>query len=205
MGPKWRQLASFAVFTPKMSAFLQLPSSVVQEPSLELSPPEADSGWRAIRVRPRWEKIVADALWGKQYETFLPLYRKRSRWSDRQKEVELPLFPGYVFCQGELSGRPLLVTTPGVIGILRFGNYPAIISHDEIEAVRAAVRSGASTGPWPYLREGQRVRIQHGAMAGLEGILIRTKSNWRVVLSVEALSRSVAVEIYREWVTPISS
>jgi transcription antitermination factor NusG len=187
-----------------MSSFLQLPNSDIEGHSLGLSSTEADSGWLAIRVRPRWEKIVADALWGKQYEAFLPLYRKRTRWSDRQKDVDLPLFPGYVFCRKELSDRPLLVTTPGVIGILRFGNSPAIISHREIEAVRAAVRSGAAAEPWPYLREGQRVRVQHGPLAGIEGILIRTKSNWRVVLSVDVLSRSVAVEIYREWVTPVS-
>lgn len=188
-----------------MSSFLNMPNSCVEELSPGLSLAEADSSWLAIRVRPRREKMVADALRGKQYEAFLPLYRKRSRWSDRQKDVDLPLFPGYVFCRGELSGRPLLITTPGVIGILRFGNCPAIISHKEIEAVRAAVRSGASTEPWPYLREGQRVRVQQGALVGVEGILIRTKSDWRVVLAVEALSRSIAVEIYREWVTPVSS
>lgn len=166
---------------------------------------EENSEWHAIRVRPRWEKIVAEALRGKQYEEYLPLYRKRNRWSDRQKDVDLPLFPGYVFCRAELSGRPLLVTTPGVIGILRFGNIPAIVSQQEIEAIRAVIQSGASAEPWPYLREGQRVRVNRGALAGVEGILIRTKSDWRVVLSVEVLCRSVAVEIYREWVEPISS
>ncbi|HEY7302945.1 MAG TPA: UpxY family transcription antiterminator [Bryobacteraceae bacterium] len=169
------------------------------------TPVSGASDWHAIRVRPRWEKVVADALRGKQYEGFLPLYRKRSRWSDREKDIDLPLFPGYVFCRADLSGRPPLITTPGVIGILRFGNAPAIISHQEIEAVRAVIQSGASAEPWPYLREGQRVRVHRGALAGVEGILIRTKGDWRVVLSVDALCRSVAVEIYREWVEPISS
>jgi transcription antitermination factor NusG len=164
-----------------------------------------DSDWHAIRVRPRWEKVVAEALRGKEYEEYLPLYRKRNRWSDRQKDVDLPLFPGYVFYRAELSGRPPLVTTPGVIGILRFGNIPAIVSPREIEAIRAVIQSGATAEPWPYLCEGQRVRVNRGALAGLEGILIRTKSDWRVVLSVDVLCRSVAVEIYREWVEPISS
>jgi len=165
----------------------------------------AGSPWFAIRVRPRWEKVVAGALRGKQYEEFLPLYQKRSRWSDRVKSVELPLFPGYVFCRADLSGRPPLVTTPGVIGILSFGGSPAVISDSEIEALKTVLRSGAGAEPCSYLGVGQRVRIDYGAMAGIEGILLHTKSDCRVVLSVDALCRSVAVEIYREWVTPVSS
>ena len=120
------------------------------------------------------------------------------------QEVDLPLFPGYVFCRSDLSGRPPLVTTPGVIGILGFGGSPAIISPFEIERVKAVIQSGASAGPWPYLCEGQRVRILGGALTGVEGILIRTKGDWRVVLSVEALGRSIAVEVDRDWAMPIS-
>ena len=160
--------------------------------------------WYAIRVRSRWEKIVAGALRSKEYDEFLPLYRKRTRWSDRVQEVDLPLFPGYVFCRSDLSGRPPLVTTPGVIGILGFGGRPGIISPREIELVKAVIQSGASAGPWPYLCEGQRVRILGGALIGVEGILVRTKGDWRVVLSVEALGRSIAVEVDRDWAMPIS-
>ena len=164
----------------------------------------AESSWYAIRVRARWERVVAAALHGKEYEEFLPLYRKRSRWSDRVKEIDLPLFPGYVFCRSDLFGRPPLVTTPGVIGILSFGGSPAIIPAREIAAIKAILHSGANAWPWPYLREGQRVRIYRGPLAGLEGILLRVKSDWRVVLSVEALCRAVAVEVDRELVMPIS-
>jgi transcription antitermination factor NusG len=160
--------------------------------------------WYAIRIRSRWEKIVAGALRSKGYDEFLPLYRKRTRWSDRVQEVDLPLFPGYVFCRSDLSGRPPLVTTPGVIGILGFGGSPAIISPLEIERVKAVIRSGASAGPWPYLCEGQRVRILGGALTGVEGILIRAKGDWRVVLSVAALGRSIAVEVDRDLAMPIS-
>jgi transcription antitermination factor NusG len=166
--------------------------------------PADESSWYAIRVRARWEKVVAGALHGKEYDEFLPLYRKRSSWSDRIKEIDLPLFPGYVFCRSDLSGRAPFITTPGVIGILSFGGHPAIISQEEIEAVKAVIRSGVDAGPWPYIREGQRVRILRGALAGVEGILVRAKSDWRVVLSVETLCRSIAVEVDREWVTPIS-
>jgi transcription antitermination factor NusG len=167
------------------------------------APLSEQSSWYAIRVRPRWEKVVASALHSKEYEEFVPVYRKRSLWSDRVKEIDLPLFPGYVFCRSDWSGRPPLITTPGVIGILRFGSSPAVISQQEIDALRAVVQSGAHAGPWPYLSEGQRVRILRGALAGLEGILVRAKSDWRIVLSVDALCRSIAVEVDREWTVPI--
>jgi transcription antitermination factor NusG len=161
--------------------------------------------WYAVRVRPRSEKVVARALREKGYEDFLPLYRKRSQWSDRTKDIDLPLFPGYVFCRADLLGKPPLISTPSVIGILSFCGAPAVISDPEIEAVRLIVNSGAHVEPWPFLREGQRVRIERGSLAGLEGIVLRTKSDWRVVLSVEALCRSVAVEIDRDQAAPVSS
>ncbi|MBV8550994.1 MAG: UpxY family transcription antiterminator [Acidobacteriaceae bacterium] len=187
-----------------MSADTQLLfSSYGTEAPAQIALPEKCSPWYAIRVRTRWEKIVAGALHGKGYDEFLPLYRKCSRWSDRKKEIDCPLFPGYVFCRADLTGRPSMVTTPGVIGILSFGGKPAIVSDEEIEAVKAVIRSGAQAEPWPYLREGQLVRVGEGALAGLEGVLVRAKSNWRVVLSIEALCRSVAVEIDREYAIPI--
>src|SRR5438093_10377001 len=161
--------------------------------------------WYALRVRPRWEKVVANALHGKADEEFLPLYRKRSRWSDRVKDIDLPLFPGYVFCRADLCRHPPLVTTPGVIGFVSFGSIPATISEQEIERIKAIIRSGNHIEPWSYLREGQRVRIEGGSLTGIEGILVRTKSDWRVVLSVEALHRSFAVEVDREQAVPLSS
>jgi transcription antitermination factor NusG len=173
------------------------------EVSIGVVLPKSGSSWYAIRVRPRWEKLVASALHGKDYDEFVPLYRKQSRWSDRVKEIDLPLFPGYVFCRSGLSGRPPLITTPGVIGILSFGGSPAIISDEEIEAIKTVVDSSVSAGPWPYLHEGRRVRIHRGALTGVEGLLVRVKNDWRVVLSVEVLCRSVAVEIDRDWATPI--
>ena len=202
MGPNGRQLVR-RVREKEAYIYPNLESSrhTTEELSSVLS--AAESSWYAIRVRARWEKVVADALHGKGYDEFLPLYRKRSNWSDRAKEIDLPLFPGYVFFRSGLSGRPPLVTTPGVIGILSFGGRPAIISQREMDAVKAVIHSGANAGPWPYVHEGQRVRILRGPLAGVEGILVRAKSDWRVVLSVEALCRSIAVEVDREWVAPI--
>jgi transcription antitermination factor NusG len=172
---------------------------------IELAAPLKNFYWYAIRVRPRFEKAVASAIREKGYDGYLPLYCKRTRWSDRSQDVYLPLFPAYVFCRADLSGRSPLVTTPGVIGILSFGGSPAIITDQEINAIKAALCSGLHAEPWPYLREGQRVRIQRGSLTGIEGILVRKKSNWWVVLSIEVLYRSVALEIDREWVMPVSS
>ena len=101
-------------------------------------------------------------------------------------------------------GKPRLVTTPGVLGVLSFANRPATISDEEIDGIKLVLRSGVSMEPWPYLREGQRVRVQRGALMGLEGIVIRTKSDFRIVLSVDALCRSLAVEVYSECVSPVS-
>lgn len=161
-------------------------------------------GWYAVRVRPRAEKVVAAALRGKEYEEFLPLYRNHRRWSDRVKAIDYPLFPGYVFCRANLSGRPPLVTTPSVIGILSFGGRAALISEQEIEAIKVVLRSGLGSEPWPYLREGDRVRIMNGPLFGIEGLLVRSKSDWRVVLSVDVLCRSIAVEVDRQWVAPVT-
>ena len=154
--------------------------------------------WFTVRVRPRAEKIAAAALHAKGYHEFLPLYRKRSEWTDRIKQVELPLFPGYVFCRADLAARPPVILTPSVVGLLRFNGTLALIADEEIEAIRRVIHSGLSVEPCPYVREGERVLVQSGALAGTEGILVRTKRGSRVVLSVEALGRSVAVEVDRD-------
>lgn len=159
-------------------------------------------GWYVIRVRPRSERLAAAALRGKQYLEFLPLYQKRSRWSDRVKVIEQPLFPGYVFCRAESSGQPPLITTPSIIEILSFGGRPALVSEKEIDDIKAVVRSGLNSEPWPYLREGDRVRIIRGSLAGVEGVLVRSKTDWRMVLSVDILCRSIAVEVDRDWAVP---
>ena len=166
---------------------------------------EEKKPWCAVCVRPRWEKLVAEALAAKEYEQLLPLYRKRSQWADRVKEIELPLFPGYVFCRADFSSGPPLVTTPGVLGLLRFGDTLARISESEIAGMRAIMASGLPAGPWPYLSGGQRVRIDSGSLRGFEGILLQIKNEFRIVLTVEALGRSVSVEIDRASITPLST
>ncbi|PYV10700.1 MAG: hypothetical protein DMG07_20660 [Acidobacteria bacterium] len=159
--------------------------------------------WFAIHVRPRFEKLIASSLLGKGYESFLPLYKTRSRWSDRMKDIDRPLFPGYLFCRLDLEHRLPLLVTPGVIQIVGIGKTPHAIEEGEILAIQAVVASGFQAEPWPFLRVGQRVRIDRGPLADVEGILLATRAGSRLVVSVTLLQRSVAVEIDSAWVTPV--
>ena len=160
--------------------------------------------WYALRIQCRLSSLASATLRGKGYEEFLPLYHARRRWSDRVKQVELPLFPGYLFCQFDVNDRLPILTTPGVIGIVGAGKTPVPVDLDEIEAVRAILRSGLAAQPWPSLAVGSKVYIERGPLAGLEGIITNTDKVYRLIVSVSLLQRSVAVEIDREWARPIA-
>jgi transcription antitermination factor NusG len=163
--------------------------------------PEPLLPWHAVHTRSNCERITAAGLQHKGYEQFLPIYRSRRRWSDRVVEIDQPLFPGYVFCRFEACERLPIVTTPGVVSIIGFGIQPAPIPDSEIAAIQAIIRSGLATEPCPFLREGQRIRITRGSLENLEGILVKKKSEWRMIVSVNMLQRSIAVEIDRECIT----
>jgi transcription antitermination factor NusG len=139
----------------------------------------------------------------KGFEEFLPLYRRYRRWSDRTKPVDLPLFPGYVFCLIDPRDRLGVLTIPGALHFVAIGNVPAPIDPGEIAAIQAAVGSGLSTEPWEYLAPDQLVRLEWGPLAGLEGTLLDTSKGCRIIVSVNLLNRSIAIEIERRWVTPI--
>jgi len=159
--------------------------------------------WFALTAKPRHEKAVAANLNNKGLESFLPLYRARHRWTDRMRSVDLPLFPGYVFCRFLYSNRLPVLTTPGVRSVVCFANIPTPVSDAEISRIQAIQASGLPAQPWPYLQTGQRARIEHGSLAGLEGVLLREKDSLRVVVSVELLRRAVAVEIDREMIRAV--
>ena len=160
--------------------------------------------WFALQVRTRQEASVAQQLYGQGYERFLPLYKLRKRWSDRIKEVDAPLFPGYLFCRFNPQDRLPILKTPGVIQIVGFNNGPAAVDESEIRSIQTLVATGAPHQPWPFLATGDRVRIESGPLHGLEGILIDVKRSHRLILSVTLLQRSVAVEIDSALVTAIS-
>jgi transcription antitermination factor NusG len=161
------------------------------------------SNWYALRVRSRYENTVATHLQARGYESFLPLYKCRRRWSDRFKEIDLPLFAGYVFCRFNPLNRLPVLATPGVVHVVGVGRNPAPIDATEIAAIQAAVNSGLPRQPWPFLEIGHRVKIAHGPFSGVEGILLGFRGNQRLVLSVTLLQRSVAVQVDESWVQPI--
>ena len=160
--------------------------------------------WFALQTRSRHESVVATQLQGKGFETFLPLYKARRRWSDRVKEIELPLFPGYLFCRFDSRERLPILTVSGVVQIVGVGKRPMPIDEEEVSNIQTAVQSDLPRQAWPFLQVGQRARVECGPLCGLEGILLNVKGHHRLVLSVTLLQRSVAVEVDASWVTPIS-
>lgn len=161
--------------------------------------------WFAIRVRPRFEKQVEQSIQSKGFATLLPLYAVRRRWSDRVKEVQVPLFDGYVFCQIDPEQRMPILVTPGVLHFVGIGKTPVPVDTSEITAIQTAVQSGSVIRPWPFLREGDRVRVDDGPLRNVEGILLRGGDADQVVVSITLLQRSIAVRVERAWLTPIRS
>ena len=164
----------------------------------------AEQPWYALSVRSRYEKIVATILQGQGYEGFLPLYKCRRRWSDRIKEIETPLFPGYLFCRFDIYNRLPILKIPGVQYVVGGTRIPNPIETSEIEALQAVIRTDATREPWPFLQIGDRVRIEYGSLAGVEGVLLHVKGRHRLVLSVTLLQRSVAVDIDSAWIGLVS-
>ena len=161
--------------------------------------------WFALRVRPNYEKPVAAALRGKGFHEFLPLVRTKRQWSDRVKVMDLPLFPGYLFCRLDLEERMPLLTTPGFLYLVGVGKNPEPVDETEIAAIQSVLRSGVAVTPWPTLVVGQKVRLKHGPLRGLEGFLTRIANQHRMYVSVTLLKRSISVEVAPEWIHPVSS
>jgi transcription antitermination factor NusG len=150
--------------------------------------------------------VASSVLRGKGYEEFLPIYTSRRRWSDRVKKIDVQLFPGYLFCRFDPQDRLVpVLTTPGVIGIVGAGKTPIPVAPEEIEAVKTVLRSGLAVQPWPSLGVGSRIFIEDGPLAGLEGTVTNDDKIYRLIVSVSLLQRSVAVEIDRDWVRPVSA
>ena len=163
----------------------------------------AQTRWYALRVRCGAEKTVSIIARHKGFEEFSPMRRCERQWSDRQKVTDVPLFAGYVFCRLDPKDRLPLLIISSVQGLVGFGNVPAPIDDHELDAIRSVVKSGASAEPWPYLEIGQRVRLEHGPLRDLEGLLIDVRKRQRIVISINILKRSIAVEIDRGWIRPI--
>jgi transcription antitermination factor NusG len=151
--------------------------------------------WNAVYTRHQHEKAVAESLVGNGFEVFLPTYNTLRQWSDRKKKLTLPLFPCYVFVHSNFERHFQVLTTPGVHFVVTFGGRPAMIPDFEIDAIRKAVESKLRIEPHPFLRCGEWVRVRSGSLANVEGILVRKKGSYRLILSTELLGKSIALEI----------
>ena len=169
-----------------------------------MTPHQSQHRWFALWVKSNREKVIALALQHMGYEQFLPLYRTQHRWSDRLKDLELPLFSGYVFCRMDPLHRLPVLSIPGAISFIGLGNAPIPVEDSEITALQTIVRAGVPVVPWPFLQVGQRVRIERGSLREIEGVVTDLKNGLRLVVSVGLLQRSVSVEIDRDSITPVS-
>ncbi len=163
----------------------------------------ASRSWYALQVNCRKELSVAAQIERRGVECFLPTYKSLRKWSDRTKEIEQALFPGYLFSRFAYEDRQQVVTAPGVLQVVGTGKVAIPVPDIEIEALQVAMQSEVASEPWPYLKTGQRVKVNCGRLSGLEGILVNFKGNHRVVLSVTLLQRSLALEVDLGWVTSL--
>ena len=160
--------------------------------------------WYAVYTCANHEKTVARQLEDREIEIFLPTYRSVRRWKDRQKELSVPLFPNYLFVSIEQRQHRTVLQVPGVVNIVSSGGRLLPLPAREIFTLRNSLCGPGSVVPHPYLRFGRRVRITSGPLAGLEGVLVRRKENLRVVLSIELIQRSVAIEVAESEITPVT-
>lgn len=164
---------------------------------------EFPANWFAAYTNSHHEKRVARQFGERQIQAFLPLYRTRHRWRNRcEVDLELPLFPNYVFVRIDPRKRVRVLEVPGVLSLVGFGRSLAPLPDFEIEALRSGLGK-RTVEPHPYLVVGERARIKAGPMTGLEGVLIRKKNNFRVVLALDVIMQCVAVEVDADDLEPV--
>jgi len=170
------------------------------EPALFLE--SAQQNWYAVYTWAHHEKRVAEMMSQRKIRGFLPVYRSLRRWKDRRKEIELALFPSYVFVHLALRDRVRVLEIPGVVDMVGARGKPTPLAYQEIECFQLGIDGCVKLHPHPFLKIGRKVRVRYGSLAGLEGILIRRKDGPRLVVSIEILMRSVAVEVDETDVEP---
>jgi transcription antitermination factor NusG len=151
--------------------------------------------WYAAYTRANHERRVADQLAEREVEHFVPEYESVRRWKDRRVCLAMPLFPGYVFVHLALRDRLRVLQVPGIARLVGFGGHPIPLPNEQIEGLRGGLNGQLRAEPHPYLTAGRRVRVRSGPLAGTQGILLRRKGNFRLVISVELIQRAVAVDV----------
>jgi transcription antitermination factor NusG len=163
--------------------------------SAAFSPAGDRRRWYALHTRANHEKCLAEQFTQLSVEHYLPLYESVRRWKDRRKTLQLPLFPGYILVRIDLRDRLRVLQAPGAARLVGFNGTPLPLQDSEIDGLRQKLTGQVRVEPHPYLQIGRRVRVKCGTLAGLEGILIRKKQKYRIVLSIEMLQRSIAAEV----------
>ena len=158
-------------------------------------PSPSPNPWYALTVKHHHEKLVAQALEGRGFDSYLPLYKSFHHSGRRMQPVMLPLWPGFVFCRFDISRRLSVLTIPAVGSIVSIGRAPAAISYSELEAIETMIQSGANVLPHDCFALGQEVSIERGPLRGLTGTLIESKPNCRLVVSISLLQRAVSAEV----------
>jgi transcription antitermination factor NusG len=166
---------------------------VVREP--ELPGAYVEPNWYVAYTRANHEKRVAEQLEGRAVDYFLPSYKSVRRWKDRRVQLELPLFPGYVFVRLPLRDRLRVLEVPGVVRLVGFNGHPAALPEKEIESLRESLTRQSKVKPHPYLTVGRRVRIKSGPLSPLEGILVRKKGSFHIIVSIDLIMRSVIAQV----------
>ena len=168
-------------------------------------PSNATQQWFALYTRPRHEQRVYDRLCAAETESFLPMMEMVRQWSDRRKRVMLPLFPGYMFVK--IPWQPLarlnVAKVPGVVRLISDYENPAPIPEEQILAIQRFIANDLPMDPCPYVHVGQRVEVKRGALKGLQGLLVRKKGQYRFVISVDLIQKSVSVEVNAEDLLPL--
>jgi transcription antitermination factor NusG len=164
-------------------------------PSESSAGKDTRGNWFALSVNVRHEKVVSELLRNKGFETFLPLYKRRHQYARREREFEVPLFPGYLFCHTTLLRRLPIMTTPGVIRIIGAGRTPIPVDYKEISSIKKALEAGVPMSPHHFWQSGEIGRVNSGPLAGVEGVVVKSKQSMRLILSVTLLQRAVMLEI----------
>jgi len=156
--------------------------------------------WFAVYTRSRHEKAVRNSLQQKVVEGFLPVHDVLSRWKDRRKWVQKPLFPGYLFVHVAPFDLEKVRSTRGVVDIVGDGEVPISVPAEQVEGIRRMIEAPVKVDPLPYMRTGKPVRVKTGPLIGLEGFVVEQKGSCRLVVSIDLLGRSVAAEVDMECV-----
>ena len=154
-----------------------------------------EQAWYAIYTIVRHEKSVNAALSDKQIDTFLPIKKVVSRWKDRKKEIDTPLFPGYLFVNSSLENRLKILNIRGVIRILGVSGHPIPVPHEQIESIKRLLEINLQFDPYPYFTEGEEVVVVRGPLEGMSGKIIERKGVCRLILAVDLIKRSISVEV----------